>query len=98
VNWTHVSDQFPAPGFPVLAYYVNRHGNRRIVRAVYLPAKYEECGLDDDGEYDEVTDEYYWPEGWYEQIDNWPEYHACRVEEGTVTNWMPMPGFPEVSK
>jgi hypothetical protein len=30
--WTKVSDQLPAPGINVLAYYVNRHGNRRIVR------------------------------------------------------------------
>ena len=49
---------------------------------------------DIDADYDEETDEYYFPEGWWEVIKNWDDY-SCVAIEDTVTNWMPLPQPPE---
>lgn len=46
---------------------------------------------DIDADYDEETDEYYFPEGWWEVIKNWDDY-SCVAIEDTVTHWMPLPG------
>jgi hypothetical protein len=46
------------------------------------------------GDYDEDEDEYYWPEGWYELIDNWEDYSAVRIHYD-VTHWTPLPDGPE---
>ena len=45
-------------------------------------------------EYSELEDAYYVTEGWYELIDNWDEYARIAVNEGVVTNWMPLPAAP----
>ena len=45
--------------------------------------------------YDEESDTDYWPQGWYEQIDNWEELSSVMVHEGEVTCWVPLPEFPE---
>ena len=49
---------------------------------------------DIDADYDEETDEYYFPEGWWEVIKNWDEY-SCVAIEDTVTHWMPLPEPPK---
>ena len=51
---------------------------------------YEEIDLD----YNEDTDEYYFPEGWWEVIKNWDDY-SCVAIEDKVTHWMPLPYPPE---
>lgn len=95
-RWTSVKDAMPQSGVKVLACYRNSHGNLRRIRAEWTAAKTVESNLDFDfGEYDEATDCYYAPEGWYECIDNWVEYSSVMVSEGEVTHWMPLPLAPE---
>jgi len=83
-----------------LAFYRNRLGKRRLVKAFY--AKKFEMEADiywDDGyegcDYDEESDTYYVAEGWYEEIDNWDDLSFISITEGTVTHWMPLPVMPE---
>lgn len=49
---------------------------------------------DIDADYDEETDEYYFPEGWWEVIKNWDDY-SCVAIEDTVTHWTPLPQPPK---
>lgn len=49
---------------------------------------------DIDADYDEGTDEYYFPEGWWEVIKNWDDY-SCVAIEDTVTHWLPLPEPPK---
>lgn len=49
---------------------------------------------DIDADYDEETDEYYFPEGWWEVIKNWDDY-SCVAVEDAVTHWMPLPQPPK---
>jgi len=94
-GWVSVDSAMPASGLTVLACYRNRLGNLRRIRANWIAAKSSEATSDGDiGEYDEATDTYYDPEGWYEQIDNWGEYSAVAVCEGDITHWMPLPAAP----
>lgn len=97
VAWTKVSDGLPKSGVTVLACYRNSLGNLRRIRAHWIAAKTEESNGDYDEffEYDEETDTYYAPEGWYECIDNWGDYSSVRVCEGEVTHWMPLPPAPD---
>jgi hypothetical protein len=92
-----VSERLPEPGKKVLAHYLNALGKRRTVIAEWVPATWREdspAGESDDGEYDEETDKFYWPEGWYEQIENWADFAAIAVCEGEVTHWQPLPPGP----
>lgn len=95
--WVPVAERMPASGAVVLACYRNALGNWRRIRASWIAAKTEESGSESDiGEYDEATDTYYDPEGWYEQIDNWDDgFSAVGVTQGTITHWMPLPAPPE---
>jgi len=94
--WVPVEERMPASGAVVLACYRNALGNWRRIRASWIAAKTEESGSESDiGEYDEATDTYYDPEGWYEQIDNWDDgFSAVGVNQGTITHWMPLPAPP----
>lgn len=99
-RWIPVSEQLPASGIIVLASYTNRCGNVRRIRAKWVAAKNVESTTPDSDfvEYDEETDTYYDPQGWYEQIDNLPDYSAVAVVEGEVTHWMPLPPAPQEGK
>lgn len=94
--WIKTSHLMPASGRIVLAYYRNSHGKDRIVRACWFAANTEECCDDesDIGIYNEADDTCYWPEGWYEQIDNWDAYSAVMVNH-EITHWTPLPFPPE---
>ena len=95
-KWISVADQLPASGVTVLACYRNSAGNVRRIRACWVAEKTCESNPDGEiGEYDEATDTYYDPAGWYEQIDNWDEYTSVTVHEGDVAHWMHMPPPPE---
>lgn len=95
-EWIAVSEEMPIPGKPVLACYKNHLGNTRRIRAFWTPANTTESGGDSDiGVYDEATDTYYDPAGWYECMDNWDEYSAIFVNEGEVTHWMLLPAAPK---
>ena len=97
--WVSVNSGLPKSGVTVLACYRNEAGMLRRIRAEYISAKTVESYPDDEfGEYDEDSDTYYDPEGWYEQIDNWGDYTAVAVCEGEITHWMPMPDGPKIPK
>jgi hypothetical protein len=93
--WIKTADQMPPSGKTVLAFYLNANGLPRRVRAQWVAAKSSESGSESDiGEYDEATDTYYDPEGWYEQIDNWDDLSAVAICGVTVTHWMLLPEPP----
>ena len=90
-----VAEAMPAPGVTVLAYYKNELGMPRRVRAEWHAAKTVEANIEGDiGEYDEATDAYWVPEGWYEQIDNWDDYSEVFISN-EVTHWTPLPPVKE---
>jgi hypothetical protein len=90
-----VAERLPEPGKKVLAHYLNALGKPRTIIAEWVPAKTREDSPDGDlGEYDDETDLFYWPEGWYEQIENWDDFTALLVDEGEITHWQPLPRGP----
>jgi hypothetical protein len=96
-EWISVDARLPDSGKTVLATYLNRCGKPRRIRAQYVAAKTREQNFDNDeldAEYDEASDTYYWKAGWYECIDNWPDYSHVAVCEGDVTHWTLMPDAP----
>ncbi len=94
-QWISVDQSMPQSGQTVLACYKNSAGNWRRIRAEWIAAKTSESGPESDiGEYDEESDTYYDPEGWYEKVNNWDEYSYIAVTEGDVSHWMPMPEPP----
>lgn len=48
-------------------------------------------------DYDETTDTYYCPEGWYEQIRNWDELSAVHISDMKPVLWQQLPELPEVA-
>lgn len=100
-GWIACSERMPASGQKVLACYRNRADMHRTIMARWVAAKsregYEEHS-DLDLVYDEAADCYYWPEGWYETMDNWPEFSNLVVSEGEVTHWQPRPPPPDAAR
>ena len=84
----------PASGIPVLAVVDIGNNRRRVIRAAYAPAKtllaHEDYQVDE--AYDEETDTYWCPEGWYEE-NEYEDVHWG--VDGTVTHWMPLPSPPD---
>lgn len=94
-SWVPVVERMPPSGAVVLVAYRNERGEWRRIRAQWIAAKSVEAGCDSEiGEYDEATDTYYDPEGWYESINNWDDYSAVMVYEGQPSHWMPLPAPP----
>lgn len=91
-----VSERLPGPSVKVLAHYFNDLGKGRTICAIWVPAKTRSDSYGDDGvtEYDEVSDTFYWPEGWYEAIENWDDLGYIKVDEGEVLYWQPLPKWP----
>lgn len=96
--WIAVADQLPENQVPVLVVGEPDRYKMRVRMVAYyirkrtLSADYYEDEVGD-ADYDEATDLYYTPEGWYE---------VCHGNEfnprfsGTVTHWMTLPAMPEV--
>jgi hypothetical protein len=93
-----VAERLPEANIKVLAHYFNSLGKGRTICAIWVPAKSrsEDHDLSDDDftEYDEQDDKFYWPEGWYEAIENWDELGWVKVHEGEVAYWQPLPQWP----
>ena len=86
-TWTPLPGTLPEPGKPVLLDI----GMEYPIRAMWAAKHALEVGMEDDsgfGEYDEATDTYYCPEGWYE----WNEHEETHwaVDE-TPTAWCELP-------
>lgn len=97
-TWVPVTERMPASGVTVLACYTNSAGNVRRIRAEWTAAKTIESDAESEiSEYDEATDCFYDPEGWYEKIDNWMDYSSVAVVNGEVTHWMPLPAPPQLN-
>ena len=94
-----VTERMPEPDMPVLIAVRRSNGTTRRLRASYAPPKTLPVGFemhaDDFGEYDEETDEYYCPEGWYEH-NEYDDVHWA--VEGEVTHWWELPPFPETRR
>lgn len=100
-GWISAEDRLPDSGRAVLAYYLNSHGMGRRVRAALIARHTVETSHDawgDGADYDEATDTYYSPAGWYECVDNWDELAYLFINEGTVTHWIPLPAPPKQIK
>lgn len=92
--WIPVEHQMPEPNRKVLAFHKNILSNGRTICARWVKAKtVESTGDSEIGEYDEATDTYYDPEGWYECIENWDDYNRVFVSH-QITHWMPLPPAP----
>ena len=85
-SWISVDERLPEPGNPVLLDI----GKKYPIRALWAAKNTVRVGtdVDDWGEYDEETDEYYCPEGWYE----WNEHEEVHwaVSE-TPRAWRELP-------
>jgi len=93
-----VTERLPEPGKKVLAYHLNALGEPKTIIAEWVPAKTRKDSPEGDiGKYDCETDQFYWPEGWYEQIENWEGLEALLVDEGEITHWRPLPRGPHHS-
>ena len=102
-QWIPVTEQLPESGVHVLACccvkWVGGGGRSYVCDAFYSSPKTEICSYNEDieSEYDEETDEYYMPEGWWEVIKNWDDY-SCVAIADFVTHWMPLPEPPKADK
>lgn len=94
-GWIYAKDRVPDNSDPVLLAIKNKFDHSHVIRAHHLK-KGESEAFDDDGdfsEYNEDSDMFTWPEGWYEQNEyedtNW---HVA----GDAIAWMPLPDMPAV--
>lgn len=93
-RWVSIEERLPESGVPVIAAVRNSHDKLRRIRAQYAAPKTLEVGDEaavDFGEYDEESDTYYCPQGWYE-TNEYEETHWA--VDGRVTHWMPLPVSP----
>jgi len=86
---------------PLLVVCARSSGKLVRLIAVYCSKHREEAGeeyIDSDWcDYDESTDTYYCPEGWYEQIKNWDELSAVHISDMKPVLWQELPSLPEVA-
>ena len=87
-GWISVDERLPEPGNPVLLDI----GKKYPIRALWAAKNTVRVGtdVDDWGEYDEETDEYYCPEGWYEWNEH-EEVHWAVSETPRAWRELPQP-------
>lgn len=96
MEWISVKDRLPKSGRTVIATYTNSFGMKRTIIGHHLERFKEESNgeYEANDEYSDELDNYFYKEGWYEQLDNWDEYGSVAVYMGNVTHWMPLPSPP----
>ena len=79
-----------------------RNGEGVVVKAAFIPkfTREHDTDYDDlDPDYCEEKAAYFWPEGFYESIDNWSDYVMVAFDsENITTHWMPLPEPPKKKK
>ena len=96
-QWISVNDRLPENTESVLVTYLNSCGKRRAVKAFYAKRFSVEADINFEcyDEYSEEHDMYFLKEGWYEEIDNWPDYTSVFIHEGKPDFWQPLPQMPK---
>lgn len=93
--WAYVEDGIPDNGVSVLVTFTDRGGRRRAtVATLYGEQELESVDQDDrcGGVYDEDTDKYWAPPGWYETPWSAEEVYPL---DGVVVAWRPLTVAPE---
>ena len=100
-RWIPVAERLPAPETDVLA-VCNRNGYIFVTPAIYEDGKMltQDSAWDWNdiycyGLYDEEADDYYIPEGWWENRQFNPDDVYNNPVDCAVTHWMPLPEAPE---
>ena len=97
MNWIKVCEQKPPSNKSVLIRQKTGYKDNSVtVIGKYLEKYQEEAGDSDCWEfcdYHKEQDEYFYPEGWYENQWNWDDYASIHISE-EVTHWMLLPEAP----
>ena len=100
-RWIPVTERMPEPETGVLA-VCNRNGYIFVIPAIYEDGKLltqESAWNWSDiycyGLYDEEADDYYIPEGWWENRQFNPDDVYNNPVDCAVTHWMPLPSAPK---
>ena len=87
-QWVPVDERLPAPGRPVLLDVGGRYPIRAMWAARHTVVTHDDLVDAGGGDYDEATDTYYCPEGWYEWNAH-EEVHWSVTEKPRA--WMALP-------
>ena len=100
VGWFSVKDKLPEPETEVLAVCV-RNGYRFICPVIFEDgtmltqnSMWNWYELENYGTYSEEHDDYFVPEGWWENRQFTPDDIYNNPVDCTVTHWMPLPEPP----
>ena len=100
VGWISVKDKLPEPETEVLAVCV-RNGYRFICPVIFEDgtmltqnSMWNWYELENYGTYSEENDDYFIPEGWWENRQFTPDDIYNNPVDCTVTHWMPLPEPP----
>lgn len=100
-QWVSVADRLPEPETDVLI-VCNRNGYVFVTPAIYEDGKmltqessWNWSDIYGYGLYSEEDDDYYIPEGWWENRQFNPDDVYNNPVDCTVTHWMPLPETPE---
>lgn len=100
-QWIPVAERLPEPETDVLA-VCNRNGYIFVIPAIYEDGKmltrdsaWNWSDIYCYGLYDEEADDYYIPEGWWENRQFNPDDVYNNPVDCAVTHWLPLPEAPE---
>lgn len=101
MGWISVKDKLPEPETEVLAVCV-RNGYRFICPVIFEDgtmltqnSMWNWYELENYGTYSEENDDYFVPEGWWENRQFTPDDIYNNPVDCTVTHWMPLPEPPK---